>query len=70
VPTDAYSLEEAVRDGFLVPPRAVSMPLKFQREGSSTTSYLKKTRTSGTRSNGTKKAACPTGWKPRRSTSG
>lgn len=33
VPTDSYSLEEAVRDGFLVPPRAVSVPLKFQREG-------------------------------------
>ena len=33
VPTDAYSLEEAVRDGFLVPPQAVSVPLKFQRDG-------------------------------------
>ena len=33
VPTDAYDLEEAVRDGFLVPPKAVSVPLKFQREG-------------------------------------
>ena len=33
VPTDAYSLEEAVRDGFLVPSKAVSVPLKFQREG-------------------------------------
>jgi type I restriction enzyme R subunit len=33
VPTDAYSLEEAVCDGFLVPPQAVSVPLKFQREG-------------------------------------
>ncbi len=33
VPTDAYSLEEAVSDGFLVPPNAVSVPLKFQREG-------------------------------------
>ncbi|MGI9043946.1 MAG: DEAD/DEAH box helicase family protein [Gemmatimonadaceae bacterium] len=33
VPTDAYSLEEAVRDGFLVPAQAVSVPLKFQREG-------------------------------------
>ncbi len=33
VPTDAYSLEEAVKDGFLVPPKAVSVPLKFQREG-------------------------------------
>ena len=33
VPTDAYSLEEAVKDGFLVPPQAVSVPLKYQREG-------------------------------------
>jgi type I restriction enzyme R subunit len=33
VPTDAYGLEEAVRDGFLVPPQAVSVPLRFQREG-------------------------------------
>jgi len=33
VPTDAYSLEEAVRDGYLVPPQAVSVPLRFQREG-------------------------------------
>jgi type I restriction enzyme R subunit len=33
VPTDAYSLDEAVRDGFLVPPEAVSVPLKYQREG-------------------------------------
>jgi type I restriction enzyme, R subunit len=33
VPTDAYSLDEAVLDGFLVPPKAVSVPLKFQREG-------------------------------------
>ncbi|WP_273382178.1 DEAD/DEAH box helicase family protein, partial [Symbiobacterium thermophilum] len=33
VPTDAYSYEEAVKDKFLVPFRAVSVPLKFQREG-------------------------------------
>lgn len=33
IPTDAYSLDEAVQDGFLVPPKAVSVPLKFQREG-------------------------------------
>jgi type I restriction enzyme, R subunit len=32
-PTDSYSLEEAVSDGFLVPPRAISVPLKFPREG-------------------------------------
>ena len=33
VPTDAYGLEEAVKDGFLVPPKAVSVPLRFEREG-------------------------------------
>lgn len=33
VPTDAYSLNEAVGDGYLVPFKAVSVPLKFQREG-------------------------------------
>lgn len=33
VPTDAYALDDAVTDGYLVPPKAVSVPLKFQREG-------------------------------------
>ena len=33
VPTDAYSLDEAIKDGYLVPPRGVSVPLKFVREG-------------------------------------
>ncbi len=33
VPTDSYGLDEAVKDGFLVPARAVSVPLRFQREG-------------------------------------
>ena len=33
VPTDSYDLDEAVADGFLVPPKAVSVPLRFQREG-------------------------------------
>ena len=33
VPTDAYDLDEAVADGYLVPPQAISVPLKFQREG-------------------------------------
>ena len=33
VPTDAYSLDDAIKDGFLVPPRGVSVPLKFVREG-------------------------------------
>ncbi len=33
VPTFAYELDQAVEDGFLVPPKAISVPLKFQREG-------------------------------------
>ena len=33
VPTDAYSLEQAVADQYLVPPTPISVPLKFQREG-------------------------------------
>ncbi|PCI67826.1 MAG: restriction endonuclease subunit R [Piscirickettsiaceae bacterium] len=32
-PTYSYELDKAVSDGFLVPPRAISVPLKFQREG-------------------------------------
>ncbi len=33
VPTEAYPLEDAVKDGFLVPMKAVAVPLKFHREG-------------------------------------
>ena len=33
VPTDAYSLDDAIRDGYLVPPRNVSVQLNFVREG-------------------------------------
>lgn len=33
VPTDAYSLDQAIADEWLVPPVAVSVPLKFVREG-------------------------------------
>jgi type I restriction enzyme, R subunit len=33
VPTDAYSLDEAVRDGYLVPARSVSVPLRIVRGG-------------------------------------
>jgi type I restriction enzyme, R subunit len=33
VPTDAYSLDEAVADGYLVPPKAISVPLKILRSG-------------------------------------
>jgi type I restriction enzyme R subunit len=33
VPTDVYSLDEAVAKGYLVAPRAVDVPLRFQRVG-------------------------------------
>ena len=33
VPTDAYGLDEAVAEGFLVPPRAIRVPLKFPTVG-------------------------------------
>jgi type I restriction enzyme, R subunit len=33
VPTDAYQLDDAIKDGFLVPPISVSVPIKFQRQG-------------------------------------
>ena len=33
VPTDAYELQTAVTDGFLVPPKAQQVDLKFPREG-------------------------------------
>ena len=33
VPTYAYALDDAIADGYLVPPKAVSVPLKFQRQG-------------------------------------
>ena len=33
VPTDAYDLETAVKDGHLVPPKAISVPLGFPTQG-------------------------------------
>ena len=33
VPTDAYELDTAVRDGFLVPPKVQQVDLRFPREG-------------------------------------
>ncbi len=32
-PTYAYELDQAVSDGYLVPPKAISVPIKFQRSG-------------------------------------
>ena len=33
VPTDAYGLDEAVSDGFLVPPKPISVPLRIPQDG-------------------------------------
>lgn len=33
VPTDAYDLDEAVKDGFLVPPKPIAVPIKFPQQG-------------------------------------
>ncbi|TVR02158.1 MAG: DUF4145 domain-containing protein [Desulfovibrionales bacterium] len=33
VPTDAYELEQAVKDGYLVPPKVQQVDLRFPREG-------------------------------------
>ena len=33
VPTDAYGLDDAIAEGYLAPPNAISVPLKFQRQG-------------------------------------
>ena len=33
VPTDAYEISDAVKDGFLVPPKSISLGTKFLRQG-------------------------------------
>jgi len=33
VPSDSYGLDDAVRDGYLVPPKAVSVPMRIPRSG-------------------------------------
>jgi type I restriction enzyme R subunit len=32
-PTYPYELEQAIKDGYLVPPRAITVPIKFHRKG-------------------------------------
>ena len=70
VPTDAYGLDEAVAEGYLVPPRAVSVPLKFPREASATTTSPSRRKTSGTRWSGTRTVIFPTRSGRRPSTAG
>lgn len=70
VPTDAYNLDEAVADGFLVPPKAVSLPTDFLDRGIATTSFPTTRRKPGTPWNGTTAAPCPAPLTHPRSTSG
>jgi type I restriction enzyme R subunit len=56
VPTDAYSLEDAVKDGYLVPLKAVSVSLKFQRQGLIMVNSLNPKEKNGMRLNGMTKA--------------
>ena len=71
VPTDAYALEEAVNDRFLVPPQvslgAAEVPARRH--------HLRRTQrrrkgTMGRTGLGRRPESCPTAWKPRRSTNG
>ena len=52
VPTDAYNLDEAVTDGFLVPPKAFRSPPTSSTAASVTTSSLMRRRRPGTHWNG------------------
>ena len=71
VPTDAYGLDDAVSDGFLVPPKAVSVPLKFQREGITLRRPVRRGEGAVGRAGvGRGRRQCPTTWKPKRSTGG
>jgi type I restriction enzyme R subunit len=61
VPTDVYTLEEAVKDGCLVPPQAISVPLKFSAKASNTMTCRRKSKSSGTNWIGTKTVMSPSG---------
>ena len=71
VPTDAYALDEAVQRR--LPGAAAGRVGAAQvpaRRASGTTTCRRRRRSSGTRWSGTRTATCPTGSRPRRSTSG
>ena len=57
VPTDAYGLDDAIAEGYLAPPSAISVPLKFQRQGIRYDELSDDEKTSGTRWSGTRKVA-------------
>lgn len=52
VPTDSYTLDEAVEQGYLVPPKGVSVGTRFLRSGIAYDDLTGPRRTSGTPSTG------------------
>lgn len=70
VPTDAYDLDEAVADGFLVPFRAVSVPLKFPRAGISYDELPEEEKELWDAIEWDDDGTISIGWRRRRSTSG
>lgn len=70
VPTDAYGLDEAVKDGFLVPPRQFHSPPTSSTAASATTNSPMKRRRRGTRWSGTIAVPFRALSRRRRSTSG
>ncbi len=66
VPTDAYDLDEAVRDGFLVPAKSVSVPLKFPREGIRYDDLSEEEKEAWDAKEWSEDGTCPTAWKRRR----
>jgi type I restriction enzyme, R subunit len=70
VPTDFYDIDQAVEDGFLVPPRGVDVPVYSRVRASITTSWPMKRRKRGTPSSGMTRATSPHASRVQRSTPG
>lgn len=59
MPTFAYELDQAVKDGYLVPPVAITVPMKFQRKASNTMNFPKKRKPNTRKSSVMSMAICP-----------
>lgn len=70
VPTDAYGLDEAVKDGFLVPPKAVSLTTDFLDRCIRYDQLSDEEKEAWTHSNGTRMVRCRAPSMRRLSTSG
>src|SRR4029077_3181205 len=70
VPTDAYDLQDAVNDGFLVPAMPVAVPIKFVRQGITYNDLSDEEKEEWDRSSGMTQGSVPRAWSRGRSTSG